>query len=66
MLKLTFWSEFIKRWGSIQRIVSNQAETYIIGAERKVLITIPDVTYKEAECIFFLKACRVSYEENKI
>lgn len=46
MLKLTFCRADTKGFGSIHGIVSNQAETYIIGAERKVLITIPEVTYK--------------------
>lgn len=44
MLKLTFCSEFISSWASIQGMESNQADTYMIGAERKVPITIPDVT----------------------
>lgn len=44
MLKLTVCREFINSWGSIQGMESNHADTYIIGAERKVLITIPDVT----------------------
>lgn len=43
-LKLTFCSESINGLGSIHGIVSNQAETYIMGAERNVLITIPEVT----------------------
>lgn len=44
MLKLTFCSEFISSCASIQGMESNQADTYMMGAERKVPITIPDVT----------------------
>lgn len=44
MLKLTFCSESISRRASIQGMDSSQADTYMIGAERKVPITIPDVT----------------------
>lgn len=46
MLKLMFCSADSSSLGSIQGIVSNHAETYIIGAERNVLITIPDVIWK--------------------
>lgn len=44
MLKLTFCSEFLSSSASIKGMESNQADTYMIGAERKVPITIPDVT----------------------
>lgn len=44
MLKLTFSSSVTSGVGSISGIVNNQADTYMIGADRNVLITIPDVT----------------------
>lgn len=46
MLKLMFCSADSSGLGSIQGIVSNHADTYIIGAERNVLITIPEVILK--------------------
>lgn len=53
MLKLMFSSVDSSVLGSIQGIVSSHAETYIIGAERNVLITIPDVIWKKwKSCIF--------------
>lgn len=45
MLKLTFCNSVTSGVGSIRGIVSNHADTYIIGADRNVLMTIPDVTY---------------------
>ncbi len=44
MLKLTFSSSVTRGVGSMRGIVNNQADTYIIGADRNVLITIPEVT----------------------
>lgn len=44
MLKLTFSSSVTKGVGSIKGIVNSQADTYMIGADKNVLITIPDVT----------------------
>ena len=49
MLKLTFCSSVTSGVGSIRGIVSNHADTYIIGADRNVLMTIPDVTYRRRE-----------------
>lgn len=45
MLKLTFSSSVTRGVGSIKGMVSSQADTYMIGADRNVLITIPDVTW---------------------
>lgn len=53
MLKLTFSSSVTSGVGSIRGMVNNQADTYIMGAERNVLITIPDVTWRQ----------RVKYEK---
>lgn len=47
MLKLTFSSSVTRGVGSIRGIVNNQADTYMIGADRNVLITIPAVTYRK-------------------
>ena len=44
MLKLTFCSSVTRGVGSIRGMVRSQADTYMMGADRKVLITIPDVT----------------------
>lgn len=44
MLKLTFSSSITRGVGSIRGMVNNQDDTYIIGADRNVLMTIPDVT----------------------
>lgn len=41
--KLTFWIADASLVGSIDGIVNSQAETYMMGAETKVLITIPEV-----------------------
>ena len=49
MLKLTFSSSVTRGVGSIKGMVSNQADTYMIGADKNVLITIPDVTYTKKE-----------------
>ena len=46
MLKLTLCSESIRGLGSMEGIASSQADTYMIGAERNVLSTIPEVTYR--------------------
>lgn len=47
MLKLTFSSSATSGAGSIRGIVNNHADTYMMGADRKVLITIPDVTSRK-------------------
>lgn len=47
MLKLTFSSSATRGFGSMRGMVSNQADTYMMGADRKVLITIPDVTLRK-------------------
>lgn len=47
MLKLTFSSSATRGVGSIRGMVNNHADTYMIGADRKVLITIPDVTLRK-------------------
>lgn len=47
MLKLMFSSSVTRGVRSIRGIVNNQADTYMMGADRKVLITIPDVTSKK-------------------
>lgn len=47
MLKLTFSSSATRGVGSIRGIVNNHADTYMMGADRKVLITIPDVTSRK-------------------
>lgn len=47
MLKLTFSSSATSGAGSIRGMVNNHADTYMMGADRKVLITIPDVTSRE-------------------
>lgn len=49
MLKLTFSSSVTRGVRSIRGIVNNQADTYMMGADRNVLITIPDVTSKRTE-----------------
>lgn len=43
MSKLTFWSADASGLGSIDGMVNSHAETYIIGADTKVLITMPEV-----------------------
>lgn len=45
--KLTFWMAYANGLGSIEGKVSNQAETYMMGADTNVLITIPEVICKE-------------------
>lgn len=47
MLKLTFSSSATRGVGSMRGMVSNHADTYMMGADRKVLITIPDVTLRK-------------------
>lgn len=49
MSKLTFWSADASGLGSIDGIVSSHAETYIIGADTKVLITMPEVICKKVK-----------------
>lgn len=44
MLKLTFSSSVTRGVGSIRGMVRSQADTYMMGADRNVLMTIPDVT----------------------
>lgn len=44
--KLTFWMAYANGLGSIEGKVSNQAETYMMGADTNVLITIPEVICK--------------------
>lgn len=44
--KLTFWMAYANGLGSIVGKVSNQAETYMMGADTNVLITIPEVICK--------------------
>ena len=44
MSKLTFCRDSISSLGSMPGMVSSQADTYMMGAERKVLNTIPEVT----------------------
>lgn len=46
LLKLTFSSSAISGVGSISGMVNNQADTYMMGADKNVLITIPDVTWR--------------------
>lgn len=41
--KLTFWIADASFFESMDGMVNSQAETYMMGAETKVLITIPDV-----------------------
>lgn len=47
MLKLTFSSSATRGVGSMRGMVSSHADTYMMGADRKVLITIPDVTLRK-------------------
>lgn len=47
MLKLTSSSCVTRGVGSIRGMVNNHADTYMMGADRKVLITIPDVTLRK-------------------
>lgn len=49
MSKLTFWSADASGLGSIDGIVNSHAETYIIGADTKVLITMPEVICKKGQ-----------------
>lgn len=44
MLKLTVCRAATEDLGSMEGMVSSQADTYMMGAERNVLITIPEVT----------------------
>jgi hypothetical protein len=44
MSKLTFLRDSISSLGSMPGMVSSQADTYMMGADRKVLNTIPEVT----------------------
>lgn len=44
MLKLTFSSSVTRGVGSMRGMVSSQEDTYMMGADRNVLMTIPDVT----------------------
>lgn len=44
MLKLTFSSSVTRGVGSMRGMVRSQEDTYMMGADRKVLMTIPDVT----------------------
>lgn len=48
MSKLTFWRADARGLGSIDGMVNSQAETYIIGADTKVLITMPEVICKKS------------------
>lgn len=45
--KLTFWSADASGLGSIDGMVNSHAETYIMGADTKVLITMPEVICEE-------------------
>lgn len=47
MSKLTFWRADASGLGSIDGMVKSHAETYMIGADTKVLITMPEVICKE-------------------
>ncbi len=44
-LKLTSCSSVTRDVASIHGMVSNHADTYMMGADRNVLMTIPEVTY---------------------
>lgn len=44
MLKLTFSSSVTRGVGSMRGMVRSQEDTYMMGADRNVLMTIPDVT----------------------
>lgn len=44
MLKLTFSSSVTRGVGSMRGMVRSHEDTYMMGADRNVLITIPDVT----------------------
>lgn len=46
MLKLTFSSSVTRGVGSMRGMVRSQEDTYIMGADRNVLMTIPDVTWR--------------------
>lgn len=48
MSKLTFWSADARGLGSMDGMVSSHAETYIMGADTNVLITMPEVICKES------------------
>lgn len=48
MSKLTFWRAVASGLGSIDGMVKSHAETYMIGADTKVLITMPEVICKES------------------
>lgn len=48
MSKLTFWRADASGLGSIDGMVKSHAETYMIGADTKVLITMPEVICKES------------------
>lgn len=64
MLKLTFSSSVTRGVGSIRGMVNNHADTYMMGADRKVLITIPDVTLRkdrEKDRLRFPQKCSVHH-----
>ena len=48
MSKLTFWRADASGLGSIDGMVKSHAETYMIGADTKVLITMPEVICEES------------------
>lgn len=45
--KLTFWIADASLFESMDGMVNSQAETYMMGADTKVLITIPEVIYNQ-------------------
>lgn len=49
MSKLTFWSADVSGLGSMDGMVKSHAETYIMGADTKVLITMPEVICKKSQ-----------------
>lgn len=49
MSKLTFWSADVSGLGSMDGMVNSHAETYIMGADTKVLITMPEVICKKRQ-----------------
>lgn len=62
MLKLTFSSSVTRGVGSIRGMVNNQDDTYIIGADRNVLMTIPDVTLWKQETHLITQNTPVSHQ----
>lgn len=48
MSKLTFWSAAASGLGSMEGMVSSHADTYIMGADTNVLITMPEVICQES------------------